>query len=144
MSFRNLGPSKLPHPLMEPVDELRTGLGMGDTTMTERPVHAVEEIQKTSLRNKIAMRDELNTQLFGKHHAIRVHRERNALAQFRRAAGLKSSLVALETSLGLRHDIDWSDVLNTPEKRETSVDIHSLMETRQNNESPKFNLPFRY
>lgn len=54
----------------------------------------------------------------------------DALAQFRRAAGLPSSLIALETSLGLRHDINWSDVLNTPDKSEKSIDVHVAMERR--------------
>lgn len=56
-----------------------------------------------------------------------------ALSQFRRAAGLPSSMIGLETSLGLRYDIDWSDVLNTPEKSERSVDVHVAMERRTDN-----------
>lgn len=39
-------------------------------------------------------------------------------------------MIGLETSLGLRHDINWSDVLNTPEKSERSIDVHVAMERR--------------
>lgn len=166
---------------MEPVDELRTGVGHGDTTATQKASHAVEVIQFASLTNKVALNDALAARTFGSHFPLRLHRERvrsipcvcgicfydsvscpffgrcsppsslftpntlrffyflflfisffqTALAQIRRGAGLPSSLIALETSLGLRHDINWSDVLNTPEKSEKIVNVHELMERRQ-------------
>ena len=61
---------------MEPVDELRAGLGMGSSAATSRPAHAVELIQATLVANQTNFSDAMMGRAFGLHYPLRLQRER--------------------------------------------------------------------
>mmetsp|Transcript_95717 Transcript_95717/g.259839 ORF Transcript_95717/g.259839 Transcript_95717/m.259839 type:complete len:151 (+) Transcript_95717:100-552(+) len=76
--------------------------------------------------------------VFGQHAPIRAKMERELMAQFQRLPGLPSSMMGLETVLGLDTTIEWEDVFNreedAPMPRTTGPNfpVHRVMEKRLN------------
>ncbi len=107
-------------------DPMRNGLNP-----TERATasHAVDVINRSAFASDRRTREALMGRVFGNHLVTQLRHEQHALAQFRRA-GLPSSLLGLEVSLGIHDKIDWSDVLNAPEHKEKWEDPHVALEKR--------------
>mmetsp|Transcript_55479 Transcript_55479/g.147435 ORF Transcript_55479/g.147435 Transcript_55479/m.147435 type:complete len:151 (-) Transcript_55479:62-514(-) len=76
--------------------------------------------------------------VFGQHAPIRAKMERELMAQFQRLPGLPSSMMGLETVLGLDTTIEWEDVFNREEDAPMprtvgpNFPVHRVMEKRLN------------
>lgn len=70
------------------------------------------------------------SRLYGVAAAMRLKTEKDVLSQIRRAPGLPSSMVGLETVLGTDETIEFEDFLNDPlEKPDLpQVPVHEKME----------------
>ncbi|XP_046852890.1 proteasome maturation protein-like [Xenia sp. Carnegie-2017] len=67
----------------------------------------------------------------GLHAPLKLQLERTLASQKRRLPCLPSSMVALETLVGMDTTIGFDDFLNDPCDGETPRDVHSLMENRK-------------
>eukprot|EP01133_Synstelium_polycarpum_P019012 gene19012-22758_t len=64
--------------------------------------------------------------------------EKQVYSQFRRLPTLQSSMIALETVLGLDEDFDFEDYLNDPLMSETPLpSLHETMEVRLGINAPR-------
>lgn len=68
--------------------------------------------------------------IYGQHMPIKMHMEEKILSQFRRAPGLPSSHLGLETMLGVDTDIDFADFLNSGYQTEQMMNEREMMDIR--------------
>lgn len=68
--------------------------------------------------------------IHGVHVPMRIKMDNTILAQQRRpgVAGIRQSMVGLETMLGKDETIEFEDYLNDPEFTEQIVDVHTELE----------------
>jgi hypothetical protein len=92
--------------------------------------HPVEAIQKNHAHNSARLRNHVLSMTYGSHFVDALHMERQALAGMRRGAGLNSSMMALEVSMGSIDKIGFEDYMNLPHHREKIVNVSVEMEKR--------------
>lgn len=119
------------NPLVSQPDAIRNGLQSFHNPMeSSSPLHPVEVIQKTYHKNTARLHEQMLSRTYGSHFVDALNMERQALSMVRRGAGLPSSMLALEISLGCADKIGFEDYMNLPQHREKPVDIHREMEKR--------------
>ncbi|KYR02171.1 proteasome maturation factor UMP1 family protein [Tieghemostelium lacteum] len=93
--------------------------------------HPVQSIQLDNGKTESILKNFATTNIFGTHMTLHNELEKQMYSQFKRLPTLPSSMVALETCLGLDEDFDFEDYLNDPITSETPLPpLHSMMEQR--------------
>uniref|UniRef100_A0A0G4I9P7 Proteasome maturation factor UMP1 n=1 Tax=Chromera velia CCMP2878 TaxID=1169474 RepID=A0A0G4I9P7_9ALVE len=111
-----------------PNEALREGFPPRDLGAGEK--HPVEKVQLDRLRNEEDFKLKMLSAVYGTHAPIRHKMECGMLAQCGRLPGLPSSLVGLQTRLGLDEKIDFEDVLGVekPEDPTRGRTYHEVLE----------------
>eukprot|EP00747_Dinoflagellata_sp_TGD_P163833 gnl/TRDRNA2_/TRDRNA2_182958_c0_seq1.p3 gnl/TRDRNA2_/TRDRNA2_182958_c0~~gnl/TRDRNA2_/TRDRNA2_182958_c0_seq1.p3 ORF type:complete len:146 (-),score=32.29 gnl/TRDRNA2_/TRDRNA2_182958_c0_seq1:93-530(-) len=114
--------------------------GIGDTgPMTRMGAthrHPVEKLVLDSMRRNEQQDMMSKSIVHGLHAPLKAKMEREMLAQFQRLPGLPSSLVGLETVMGLDETIEFEDVFNldadaaVPRNMGPNWGLHETMEKR--------------
>merc|ERR1719229_2034062 len=103
-----------------------------------QPRHPLERLLMDSARRSEQQEMMAKSLVFGQHAPVRAKMERELLSQFQRLPGLPSSLMGLETVLGLDTTISFEDVFNreenAPVPRTTGPNfgVHAAMEQHLN------------
>eukprot|EP01006_Ploeotia_vitrea_P064144 TRINITY_DN87090_c0_g1_i1.p2 TRINITY_DN87090_c0_g1~~TRINITY_DN87090_c0_g1_i1.p2 ORF type:complete len:149 (+),score=84.76 TRINITY_DN87090_c0_g1_i1:29-448(+) len=77
--------------------------------------HPVQLIQSQAAANEQTTKKTMLARVYGVHLPMKLEMEQRILAQFQRHPALKSSMVGLETALGVDTEIGFEDVLDDPE-----------------------------
>jgi proteasome maturation protein len=95
-------------------------------------VHPLEHSEKYWNENKLKMDLSMLRNLQGLHAPLKLQMEHNITKKMRRLPGLPSSNI-LEDSLSGRDElIDFDDIFNAPEERETNMQPHLQIEKQLN------------
>jgi len=114
--------------LLEPYDTLR--LGPATIKGQTRLHHPVQQIEKHFFAAEHRSKKHMLAAVYGQHFPKQLMMEEAILSQIRRP-GLSSSLIGLETSMGLDEEIDFKDFLGKPEySTKISLDQHADLEKR--------------
>ncbi|KAM9968613.1 hypothetical protein ACTFIW_007763 [Dictyostelium discoideum] len=93
--------------------------------------HPVESIQLDQGKTEIKLKNFAMKNVFGTHMVMNNEIEKQIYSQFKRLPTLQSSMVGLETILGLDEDFDFGDYLCDPATSETPLpQLHTAMEHR--------------
>eukprot|EP01132_Coremiostelium_polycephalum_P005680 gene5680-7070_t len=104
----------------------------------QRFSHPVQSIQLDNGRTETLLRNFGTNMVFGQQMTINLEIEKQIFSKFKRLPTLPSSMLALETVLGLDEDIDYEDYLNDPLTSEQMPQpLHSTMENRLGLVGPK-------
>eukprot|EP00456_Euglypha_rotunda_P001961 TRINITY_DN10399_c0_g1_i1.p1 TRINITY_DN10399_c0_g1~~TRINITY_DN10399_c0_g1_i1.p1 ORF type:complete len:135 (+),score=30.59 TRINITY_DN10399_c0_g1_i1:206-610(+) len=102
--------------LHEPQDPMEGMRMMKNETMFHHPVQAIQ----TQSTKKEKDRDHtMLSHIYGTHLPIKIKMEENILSQFKRVGGLRSSLLGLETLMGMDTEIEFEDFLDDADFRLT-------------------------
>mmetsp|Transcript_55478 Transcript_55478/g.147432 ORF Transcript_55478/g.147432 Transcript_55478/m.147432 type:complete len:151 (-) Transcript_55478:62-514(-) len=100
--------------------------------------HPLEKLLVDNARHAEQQEMMAKSMVFGQHAPIRAKMERELMSQFQRLPGLPSSMMGLETVLGLDTTIEWEDVFNREEDAPMprtvgpNFPVHRVMEKRLN------------
>ncbi|KAM9986477.1 hypothetical protein ACTFIY_010899 [Dictyostelium cf. discoideum] len=93
--------------------------------------HPVESIQLDQGKTEIKLKNFAMKNVFGSHMVMNNEIEKQIYSQFKRLPTLQSSMVGLETILGLDEDFDFGDYLCDPATSEAPLpQLHTAMEHR--------------
>ncbi|EGG20373.1 proteasome maturation factor UMP1 family protein [Cavenderia fasciculata] len=125
------------------MSQVKTSIDLPDlvshnTSNVQRYSHPVESIQRNQYSVDTRLKTFAASNVFGQHMVLHNEIEKQIYSQFKRLPTLNSSMIALETVLGLDEDIDFEDYLNDPLMSETPLPtLHSQMETKLGIAMPK-------
>ncbi|GAM21004.1 hypothetical protein SAMD00019534_041790, partial [Acytostelium subglobosum LB1] len=106
--------------------------------LSHRFAHPVESIQLNAHKVEQRLKNYALTNVFGQHMPVNCEIERQIYSQFHRLPTLPSSMVALETVLGLDEDFEFEDYLNDPIMSEKQLpNLHEAMEIKLGLQHPK-------
>ncbi|KAF2074912.1 hypothetical protein CYY_003789 [Polysphondylium violaceum] len=101
-------------------------------------VHPVQSITLDNGRTDARLKNFAVSNVFGKQVTMANDIEKQIYSQFKRLPTLQSSMIGLETVLGLDEDFDFEDFLADPMNSETPLpSLHSTMEVKLGMAMPK-------